>query len=88
MEIVRLKLSLDSAECNEKIVFFHYPPIYKDYNFDLFLNVLKEYDIKEVYYGHLHGHAIHDAIEGEYEGIKFKCVASDQLNFQPLLIRK
>lgn len=86
-EAGRLRLTLSSAYDKEKIVFFHYPPILKDYPDTIFLKILKEYDVKEVYYGHLHGDHLDEAIEGEFEGIKFKCVASDQLDFKPLKIR-
>lgn len=83
----RLKLTLSSAGDKEKIVFFHYPPIYKDKTDTIFLDILKEFGIKEVYYGHIHGEHLDEVIEGDFDGIKFKCVASDQLQFKPLRIR-
>ena len=47
---------------------------------------MKEYQIKRCYYGHLHGKSHQDAIEGEYEGITFKLVSSDYLNFDLIKI--
>jgi len=85
-EANRLIQSICCATSDNKIVFMHYPPVYKDYQFDTFLNIFKEYGIKKVYYGHLHGEAINDAVEGMYEGIEFRCIASDQLGFKPIII--
>lgn len=85
-EAGRLRASILSSTNNNKIVFMHYPPIYKDFDFDLYLNIFKEYEIKKVYYGHLHGNAIDDAIQGVYDGIEFKCIAADQIDFTPIKI--
>ena len=54
-EVIRLKMSLDSAQCDEKIVFLHYPPVTTNEKCEEILNLLKEYGIKKCYYGHLHG---------------------------------
>ena len=43
--------------------------------------MLKKYGIKRCYYGHLHGESHEDAIEGNIDGIEFKLVSSDYLNF-------
>ena len=86
-EIGRLQLSIDAAKEMEKIVFFHYPPILKEFTNTCFLDTLHKNNIKECYFGHLHGKAIEEAIIGDFEGIKFTCVASDHLDFKPLLIR-
>lgn len=86
-EVGRLKLSLNSASLENKIVFMHFPPILKSNKTNIFTSVFKEYGIKKVYYGHMHGTAINDAIEGIYEGISYKCIASDQINFTPFLLK-
>ena len=48
--------------------------------------LMKKYNVKRCYYGHLHGASIADAIEGNVEGIEFKLVSADGLNFKLLEI--
>ena len=84
-EAGRLKLSLDSAK-KEPIVFLHYPPIFGSSRTIEILDVLYEYKIKNVYYGHLHGKSCRYAVEGNVEGIEYKLVSSDYLKFNLLKI--
>lgn len=86
-EVNRLKLSLDSAECDEKIVFLHYPPITTDSECKEILNLLKEYSIKKCYYGHLHGMAAKIAVDDTVDGIDFRLISCDRLRFTPKLIK-
>ncbi len=90
-EVGRLKASIE--DCFSKklkpIVFLHYPPVYDVYSCREILDVLKEYEITECYFGHIHGtQAAKKAITGEYEGIKMHLISCDYLNFCPLLIKK
>ena len=94
-ELIRLQLSLEDGVKNygkdkEIIVFMHYPPITKakiNTNQEMeFINLMKKYNVKRCYYGHLHGTSINDAIEGEIEGIQFKLVSADGLDFKLLKI--
>ena len=94
-ELIRLELSLKNGITNfgnekEKIVFMHYPPITKAKiitNQEAeFVKLMKKYNVKRCYYGHLHGISIHDAVEGEIEGIQFKLVSADGLDFKLLKI--
>lgn len=87
-EVMRLKMSLDSAKCEEKIVFLHYPPITTNEKCDEILNLLKDYGIKKCYYGHLHGVAARFAIDDTIDEIDFKLISADRLNFTPYLIKK
>ena len=57
-EASRLKMSLDEAlklrENNEEIlVFFHFPPVFNSFVCTEILDVLKEYNIKNCYFGHM-----------------------------------
>ena len=91
-ELIRLELSLEEAtkirEKNRKeiIVFLHYPPIISsniaNEEKSQFVELMKKYDVKKCYYGHLHSISIKDAIEGEYFGINFKLVSADGINFK------
>ena len=89
-ETIRLKLSIENGLQNygkdkEIICFMHYPPITQNnlhyQKFSQFVAIMKEYGIKKCYYGHLHGPSHKDAVEGEIEGITFKLVSADYLNF-------
>ena len=45
-------------------------------------DLIIEYGIKRVYYGHLHGASRSLANEGEYMGIDFKLISADHLGFK------
>ena len=85
-ELLRLEASLKSAGDLQKIVFLHYPPRYKGYECPQILELLKTYDVRSCYYGHLHGASHGLAIEGQWDGIDFKLVSADKLNFNPCLV--
>ena len=94
-ELGRLKISLDDGmkkykKGKEIIVFMHYPPITKSKMLSgeemKFINLMKEYNVKRCYYGHLHGNSIKDAIEGVVEGIEFKLISCDSLDFKMVKI--
>ena len=85
-ELIRLETSLQAAGDMPKLVFLHYPPRYKGYECLEILELLKRYDVRRCFYGHLHGGSHGLAIEGVWDGIDFKLVASDRLNFQPYQI--
>ncbi len=82
-ELMRLEASLRSAGDLEKIVFLHYPPRYKGYTCDEILELLQRYGVRKCFYGHLHGASHGLAMEGLWDGIEFRLVAADRLNFKP-----
>lgn len=87
-EAGRLEASIKAAFADGKkpMVFLHYPPIYaNDYNREI-LDVLFRYDIKNCYYGHLHGNAHRFAVCGEVDGINYQLIAGDFVQFCPKLI--
>ncbi len=89
-ECGRLKLSLESAKTSgkEPVVFLHFPPIYGNNICSDIIEILKKYEVKKCYYGHIHGtKMIKGAFNGEYEGIKFKLISCDAVSFTPVLIR-
>lgn len=85
-ELLRLEASLKSAGDLPKIVFLHYPPRYKGYECPEIIELLKRYDVRSCYYGHLHGPSHALAMEGLWDGINYKLVAADKLNFCPMRI--
>ncbi len=87
-EAQRLEVSIQSAvkESLEPIVFLHYPPVYcNECNYDI-LDVLYKYNIKECYYGHLHGRSHKNAVCGMRDGINFHLISSDFVQFCPILV--
>ena len=82
-ELLRLEASLQSAGDLPKLVFLHYPPKYKGYECKEILRLLEKYDVRRCFYGHLHGPSHALAMEGIWDGIDFKLVAADKLNFLP-----
>ena len=88
-EAIRLELSIQDGinkygKQKPIIVCMHYPPIIKTVNKNInieFMNIMEKYNVQTCIYGHLHGLAIKDAIEGVIDGIKLKLVSADSLNF-------
>lgn len=85
-ELIRLEASLQSAGDLEKMVFLHYPPRYKGYECTEILELLERYQVSKCFYGHLHGPSHSLAMEGLWEGIEYKLVSADRLNFKPHLV--
>lgn len=90
-ESIRLQLAIEDGikkygDDKEIIVFMHYPPISNTNKKSEFLKILKQYDIKRCYYGHLHGRSHQDAVEGIVDGIEFKLISADYLNFDVIKV--
>ena len=88
-EVGRLEASITEAlKLNAPLaVFLHYPPVYSGFVCEEIIEVLKKYDIKKVYHGHIHGAGFNNAVK-EYEGIEFKLVSCDCNNFTPIIVAK
>lgn len=95
-EKIRLELSIKDGinkygKDKEILLFMHYPPITNQQimsnETNEFIQIIKKYNIKKCYYGHLHGVAIKDALIGEYMGINFYLVSADGLEFKLLKIK-
>lgn len=85
-EVMRIRRSLESAKCDEKIVFLHYPPITQNTVCREILDLLNEFGIKKCFFGHLHGDAAKYAVDGNIDGIDFRLISCDRLKFTPYLI--
>lgn len=85
-ELLRLETSLKSAGERNKIVFLHYPPRYKGYTCEPILDLFEKYDVRKCFYGHLHGGSHSLAMEGLWDGVEYKLVSADRLNFQPFRV--
>ncbi len=85
-ELMRLEASLKAAGDKQKLVFLHYPPRYKGYICQEILDLLTRYEVRKCFYGHLHGPSHKLAQEGQWDGVDFKLVAADYINFIPVKV--
>lgn len=85
-ELIRLEASLKAAGDMQKIVFLHYPPLYKGYTCQEIIDLLHAYDVRRCIYGHLHGGSHALAMEGLWDGIDYKLVSADYLQFKPYTV--
>lgn len=87
-ECGRLRMSLEEGKKfgKEPLVFLHYPPVFGGGECYEILDVLLEYGIKQVYYGHIHGYSSGYAINGIRNGIDFRLISCDFVQFNPVKI--
>ena len=85
-ELIRLKLSLDSAMkagAKEIICAMHFPPAVNPVNESVFTRLFAEYPITQVVYGHLHGrNSYSKGIMGNHNEILYSLVSIDYLDFK------
>ena len=86
-EQIRLRLSLDSAKkagYENIIVMIHYPPTNEKFEESDFIKIFKEYKVKKVIYGHLHGPVLMgNLLNGTVDGIEYILSSADYINFNP-----
>lgn len=90
-ELIRLRMSLDAAKAIQKesgsdlpiVPFLHFPPVWNGFVCREFVDVLHEYQIRDCYFGHIHG-AYGAPRQQEFEGISFRICSADYLNFTPI----
>jgi predicted phosphohydrolase len=94
-EVGRLKLSLDAAVALQKtqlektgiklpiLVFLHFPPVWTGMEMLPMIDVLSEYGIRDVYFGHIHS-SYSQPGTFVHKNIKFTLTSSDFLCFYPL----
>ncbi|HKK94908.1 MAG TPA: metallophosphoesterase [Anaerovoracaceae bacterium] len=89
-ELMRLKFSLDDAQelgAKKIIVALHYPPSYDKSKDSLLIDLIKEYNVEYLIYGHLHGLYVYPkGLKGNHDDIEYRLVSLDYLNAKPLLI--
>ena len=79
----------EAAKAPEEIIcFLHYPPLYSTYRCEAIVELLKKYGVKRCVYGHLHGNSLRYAVTGEAEGIEWKLVSGDFVDFTPVFLKK
>ncbi|WP_026478741.1 metallophosphoesterase [Alkaliphilus transvaalensis] len=81
----RLRASLDMAQkagYSKLIVMLHYPPTNDHFEPSLFTEILEEFRVEKVVYGHLHGEDSYKAgITGLHNNVEYHLVSCDYLDF-------
>lgn len=87
-EAQRLEVSVKQAveQGLTPMVFLHYPPIFANDRNEEILAVLDKYNVKQCFYGHIHGKGGLYSVNGDMNGRYYKLIASDFLQFVPLCI--
>lgn len=86
-ELGRLRLSLLAAPAGaEKIAFLHYPPLCAGSHSTAMTALLHEFGVKRCYYGHLHSAAIQWAVQGVVDGVDYRLISADSVDFCPVPI--
>ncbi len=86
-EIQRLETSLQAAgECERKLVFLHYPPIFGKFYAAGIIEVMERFGVRECFYGHIHGAGRALAFEGVDRNIRYRLVSADRIGFRPIKI--
>ena len=52
------------------------------------IELMVEHEVKNCFYGHLHGWAFQKSFEGMIGNISFKLISADYLDFMPVLIER
>lgn len=88
-EAGRLRTSIKAAKETglTPVVFLHYPPRYADQICPEILAVLEEEEMTHCFYGHVHSNGIRLAVQGEVEGIHYRLISADALQFCPILVQ-
>ena len=82
-----MKMALDAAAASGAsriILSLHYPPTDRSGMDTAFTELIGQYPVSRVLYGHLHGEdAVLHAYNGSKNGIVYSLVSSDYLGFTP-----
>lgn len=91
-EAARLELSikeglkLSGGSTDALRVFLHFPAVFGNDEASLIVDILERYHISDVWYGHIHS-STPVAPVTLHKGIKYHIIASDAVNFTPILVR-
>ncbi len=78
-----LRLAKDDPTVEQIVVAFHYPPATIHSPQNEFTELLQEFSIKQVVYGHLHDkESWNQAIRGEHGGVNYHLVSCDFTDFR------
>lgn len=87
-ELIRLELSITEGikqfgKDKEILVCMHFPPTNEELlEKSRFIEIMQKYNVKKCVYGHLHGEAKLNSVEGNIGGIELKLISADYLDFK------
>lgn len=82
---IAASLTLGTQNGQTPILFLHYPPVYGEFVCEEIFSVIKEFGVKDVYYGHIHGSGVLNTVK-EYDGVKFHLISCDCVEFTPIFV--
>ena len=68
--------------------FLHYPPVFTSFRCGEIIDLMHRYQVEQCIYGHLHSDSLRYAVTGIHEGINFRLVSGDYIDFMPVLLKK
>ena len=84
----RLRVSFEAARADgyrKFIMFLHYPPTSVIEDESCFTRMAEEYRAEQVVYAHSHGESrFHDSVLGEKNGVVYRLVSGDYLQWKPV----
>lgn len=86
-ETQRLKLSLESAVQDSHfdiIAALHFPPYNREGQPSAFTEILEQFGVKLCVFGHIHDSGRDHIFQGERNGVTYRFIAADGINFTPL----
>lgn len=89
-ESQRLRMSLEAAvklqeeHGGDILSYMHFPPVFGSFVCRELVDVLKEFEVRHCYFGHIHGnYSVPRSVE--FEGITFTLISADFLDFVPMI---
>ena len=84
----RLRISFEAAKADgyrKYILFLHYPPTSILEDESVFTRMAEEYHAEQVIYAHSHGESrFYDSVLGEKNGVEYRLVSGDFLQWKPV----
>ena len=89
-ETKRLSMALEEAQKladgRPIVVMMHYPPLLDGERDTAFTELIEQFNVHTVVYGHLHGQGIQSGFNGEHRGVRYYLVSCDSIGFSPMEI--
>ncbi|MBR3942604.1 MAG: metallophosphoesterase [Clostridia bacterium] len=89
-ELIRMENSLKEGQKlngDAMVAMLHYPPFYKNGEpIEGMISLLKQYGVHTCVYGHIHNKGHKVPLDETMDGIRFKLVSCDQVNFCPVML--
>lgn len=90
-EVMRLKTSLTAAKSlqgdsgREIACFLHFPPVYNGEEITALTDLIEEFGVRRVYYGHIHGKYSLPPVT-LHRGVEYRIISADYLEFVPKFV--